>query len=180
MIAIREAILNALSHRDYSFYSEEKPITIRMFEDRMEIANPGGLYGRLRLDELGHKQPDTRNPQLVSALEILDIAENRYSGIPTMRRAMQEMGLREPEFISSRETFSVTFYKERKDEKENPLIRFCSTPRTRNEIADFLGLKSVSFAISRYIEPLIMAGSIRMTRPDKPGSRYQKYYAPKE
>ena len=180
VIAIREAILNALSHRDYSFYSEEKPITIRMFEDRMEIANPGGLYGRLRLDELGHKQPDTRNPQLVSALEILDIAENRYSGIPTMRRAMQEMGLREPEFISSRETFSVTFYKERKDEKENPLIRFCSTPRTRNEIADFLGLKSVSFAISRYIEPLIMAGSIRMTRPDKPGSRYQKYYAPKE
>ncbi len=37
------------------------PIQIIMFEDRMEIRNQGGLYGRIRVDQLGKVQPDTRN-----------------------------------------------------------------------------------------------------------------------
>lgn len=40
--AIREAILNALVHRDYSIHTEGMPIQLIMFEDRVEIRNPGG------------------------------------------------------------------------------------------------------------------------------------------
>lgn len=51
MAAIREAVLNALVHnRDYSIHTEGMPIQILMFDDRMEIRNPGGIYGRIRID----------------------------------------------------------------------------------------------------------------------------------
>ena len=42
--ALREAVLNALVHRDYSTHTENMPIQLIMFYDRVEIRNPGGLY----------------------------------------------------------------------------------------------------------------------------------------
>lgn len=77
VIAVREAVLNALVHRDYSFHTEGMPIQLVMYSDRMEITNPGGLYGRLTVDQLGQEQPDTRNPALVTAMETL--GKNRES-----------------------------------------------------------------------------------------------------
>ena len=102
MAAVREAVLNALVHRDYSMHTEGMPVQILMFEDRMEIHNPGGLYGRLRLNQLGRLQPDTRNPVLAAALEVLGITENRYSGIPTIRREFARYGMEAPEFTDVR------------------------------------------------------------------------------
>ena len=55
--AVREAIINALVHRDYSIHTEGMPIQLIMFEDRIEIHNPGGLYGRITIDQLGKIQP---------------------------------------------------------------------------------------------------------------------------
>ena len=130
--AVREAILNTLIHRDYSFHTEGMPIQILMYPDRIEIKNPGGLYGRLKIDELGKKQPDTRNPVLVTAVEVLGLTENRYSGIPTIRRAMKEAGLKEPIFADERGEFAVTLYnevlpyKEQQNTKKNyPTDSFC-------------------------------------------------------
>ena len=57
MDAVREVVLNALVHRDYSRYTENMPIQLTMFSDRMEVHSPGGLYGRLTLDQLGKVQP---------------------------------------------------------------------------------------------------------------------------
>ena len=108
--AVREAVLNALVHRDYSMHTEGMPIQIRMYEDRLEIHSPGGIYGRFRVDQLGKLQPDTRNSVLAAALEMLGVTENRYSGIPTMRRELREYGLREPEFTDNRNEFRVCFY----------------------------------------------------------------------
>lgn len=53
VVAVRELILNALVHRDYSTHTDYTPVTIRMFSNRIEIENPGGLYGRMPLDKLG-------------------------------------------------------------------------------------------------------------------------------
>ena len=47
--AIREAILNALVHRDYSIHTQGMPIQLIMYEDRIEIRNPGGIYGRIKI-----------------------------------------------------------------------------------------------------------------------------------
>ena len=104
----------------------------------MEIRNPGGLYGRIRVDQLGKVQPDTRNPVLAAALEVLGITENRYSGIPTIKKEMKKYNLREPEFLDERGNFVVKFYKEMiqneveeiVDEEISNLLIFCRTPRT--------------------------------------------------
>jgi len=182
--AIREAILNALVHRDYSIHTEGMPIQIIMFEDRIEIKNPGGIYGRIKIDQLGKVQPDTRNPVLASELEVLKITENRYSGIPTIRRTMYEYNLQEPEFAEERGSFVVRLYKLEVDKKNdanvetaNDLVLFCRTPRTRKEICDYLGLSSVTYAIQTHVMPLVEIGKIKMSNPDKPKSPKQLFYS---
>ncbi len=182
--AVREAIINALVHRDYSVHTEGMPVQIIMYEDRMEIRNPGGIYGRMKVDQLGKMQPDTRNPVLALALETLRITENRYSGIPTIRREMEKYHLREPEFSDERGSFTVTFYKagnigkpEPETEDFNNLLIFCKTPRTRKEICDYLGLSSITYAIQTHVMPLVESGRMKMTNPDKPKSPKQLYYS---
>lgn len=182
--AIREAILNALVHRDYSIHTEGMPIQLIMFEDRIEIRNPGGIYGRIKVDQLGKVQPDTRNPVIASELEVLKITENRYSGIPTIRRTMHEYNLRQPEFLDERGSFVVKLYKYKEENnsvlleeiENNDLILFCKTPRTRKEICDYLGLNSVTYAIQAHVMPLVERGLIKMSIPDKPKSPKQLFY----
>lgn len=185
IVAIREAIINALVHRDYSIHTEGMPIQLILFEDRLEIKNPGGLYGRIRIDQLGKVQPDTRNPVIASELEVLKVTENRYSGIPTIRRTMQEYGLKKPEFSDERGSFVVKFYKtgeitvndQSKNAENHELVQFCKTPRSRAEICEFLGLNSVTYAIQTYVVPLVEQGMIKMSIPDKPKSPKQLYYS---
>ena len=183
--AIREAILNALVHRDYSIHTEGMPIQLIMFEDRIEIRNPGGIYGRIRIDQLGKVQPDTRNPVLASELEVLKITENRYSGIPTMRKEMQSYNLPQPEFLDERGSFIIKMYKfgeenstaEIENVEDKELILYCKTPRTRKEICDYLGLSSVTYAIQTHVMPLVECGLIKMSIPDKPKSPKQLFYS---
>ena len=189
VIAVREAVLNALVHRDYSFHTEGKPIQLVMYSDRMEIINPGGLYGRLTVDQLGQAQPDTRNPALVTAMETLGKTENRYSGIPTIRYAMKESSLPAPLFIDTRGTFKVILYNNTEEfavpqtadkrassiSDEKGLLEFCRTPRSRSEIVDYLAIASKQYALRRYLDPLVHAGAIRMTKPDVPRSKDQQY-----
>ena len=183
--ALREAILNALVHRDYSVHTEGMPIQITMYEDRIEIRNPGGLYGRIKIDQLGKVQPDTRNPIIATELEVLKVTENRYSGIPTIRRAMHEYGLPQPEFLDERGSFIVKLYRCREStlsiqneiSKNNDLILFCKIPRTRKEICEFLGLSSVTYAIQTHVMPLVKQGLIKLSIPDKPKSPKQLYYS---
>ena len=107
--ALREAILNAVIHRDYSIHTEGTPVQLDFFTNRLEIHSPGCLYGRMSVDQLGTARPDLRNPALAVMAETLTAAEHRYSGIPTMRRAMNEHGLPEPKFENRRNEFVVTF-----------------------------------------------------------------------
>lgn len=186
--AIREAVLNALIHRDYSIYTEGTPIQIDFFSDRLEIHSPGSLYGRMSVEDLGFAHPDARNPVLAVMTESLTDAEHRYSGIPTMRRTMQEAGLPAPVFINRQNEFVVVLYNH-PAEPENPvitshtadktasLLQFCRTPRTRKEIADFLGIGTVYHANKRYIQPLVEQGKLKLGIPDKPSSRKQTYTA---
>lgn len=190
MDAVREAILNALVHRDYSMHTEGMPIQLVMYTDRIEVTNPGGLYGRLTIDQLGNAQPDTRNPVLVTAMETLGKTENRYPGIPTIRFAMENRGLPAPVFLDQRSEFSAILYNGEKAaiesnagvaaEKENVqdekgLLEFCRTPRTRSEIIEYLDIASGQYALRRYLDPLVESGAIQLTLPDKPRSPKQQY-----
>ena len=183
LLAIREAILNTLVHRDYSIHTENQPIQITMYYDRIEIHNPGGLYGRISIDQLGKIQPGTRNPVLATALETMHITENRYSGIPAIRRSMEKSGLGKPVFSDNRGAFTVILnnnnsaYGESTSETvtEKQLLQFLNEPRSRQEIAHFLGLSTTAYAMKTYIQPLIDKGRVRMTEPDNPRSHSQKF-----
>ena len=176
--AIREAVLNALIHRDYSHLTEGTPVQINFFSDRLEIHSPGSLYGRMTVEQLGHARPDLRNPALAVMTEVLVGAENRYSGIPTIRREMAAHNLPEPVFENRRNEFVVTLYnqvQEKPVQSAETLLDFCNEPRSRKEIAAFLGLKTASYATERYIRPMLEEGKLEMTIPDKPKSTRQKY-----
>ena len=192
-VAVREAILNALVHRDYSIHTEGMPIQLLLFEDRLEIKSPGGLYGRIRIDQLGKVQPDTRNPVLAVALELLSATENRYSGIPTIHRELERAHMPPPEFQDRRGSFVVCFRHSIEDgtsnldeivsasgipgDVEQGLLQFCAVPRSRKEIAAYLGLNSVPYAIKAHVIPLVEQGLIRLSLPDKPRSPKQRYTA---
>ena len=97
-------------HRDYGPYCNGTPIRLVMFSDRLECWNPGGVYGGQSTNDLGYANMPTRNPTLVSILEIEKIAENRHSGIPVIRDEARTHGVRQPEFIDQRGSFLVRFF----------------------------------------------------------------------
>lgn len=179
LTAIREAITNALVHRDYSIHTEGMPVRLEMYKDRLEIINAGGLYGPINISDLGRIHADTRNKNLVTILETLHKVENRYSGIPTIIKEMREANLPKPLFISEKGLFKVVLYNGVNQNEiptnslDEKIINFCKTERTKKEVADFLG-KTQYWTVKNYIEPLIAKGKLRYTIEDKPKSKLQK------
>jgi len=115
--ALREAIVNALVHRDLSSYARGTPVQIQMFPDRLVIVNPGGLFGPVTLDSLGVSGVSAaRNATLMRLLEDTPgpdgappVCENRGSGIGAMISALRKAGLEPPHFDDRLATFGVTF-----------------------------------------------------------------------
>lgn len=185
--AVREIILNSLLHRDYSIYTENEPIRIIIYDNRMEITNPGGLYGRLSLEKLGQERSDVRNPFMASILETLEIVENRYTGIPTIYVEMKKAGLPEPKFESERGTFKVTLYNKSIDQTKgdsfiDEITDFCLTPRSKEEIAKHFGYDEShpTYFIKTYIKPLIEKEILAYSLPIKTKSKKQKIYTIKK
>ena len=179
-VAVREMIANALVHRDYGSYAIGTPVRLVVYSNRIECVNPGGIFGGNTVEALGRESLPTRNPTLISLLEITHDVENRHSGIPAMRDAMRAAGLREPEFAERRSTFMCTLYggrAEKSDEvvsDEERILEFCREPRSREEIAEELGIQ-VETARRTRILPLVRAGKLALTMPDVPRSKFQRY-----
>ncbi len=180
--AVREAVLNALVHRDYSIHTENVPIRIEMYRDRMEIISCGGLYGKITIDSLGKVRPETRNAALANMLELLDVTENRYSGIPTIRAEFRDAGLPAPIFSVRHGEFTVVFknniYQAEGAKKhgnmQDDILSFCDIPRTRAELIEFTGM-SRYYTMSAIVQPLIDEGKLKLTIPEKPKSPKQKF-----
>ncbi|MGH2534633.1 MAG: ATP-binding protein [Thermomicrobiales bacterium] len=107
-VAIREAVVNAVAHRDYNPYLRGSYIQIRLFADRLEIQSPGGLFGGVTVETIEQEQ-STRNARLIRLMEDLGLVENRGSGIRAMIRAMRQANLEPPRFEDAGTSFCVTF-----------------------------------------------------------------------
>jgi ATP-dependent DNA helicase RecG len=114
--ALREALVNALAHRDYSPLARGTPVQVRIYPDRMEIENAGGLFGAVTVERLG--EPGllaTRNAHLMRLLEDLpdedgrSVCENRGTGIAAMLEALRAAGMEPPKFDDRRTTFRLAF-----------------------------------------------------------------------
>jgi len=95
---IREAIVNAVAHRDYE--DAARPVYVKVFHDRVEILNPGNLMRPLTIAKLrhGNYEPSSRNPTLAQYLSQMNLMEQRGSGIRRMHAAMLDYGLDVPEY----------------------------------------------------------------------------------
>jgi ATP-dependent DNA helicase RecG len=115
-VAIREAVVNALVHRDLSVGARGTQVQIEMYPDRLVIRNPGGLYGPVGIDDLGLAGISaSRNRALLKILSDTpadhrqSVCENVGSGIFTMRRALADAGMEPPEFRDNVATFEAAF-----------------------------------------------------------------------
>lgn len=117
--ALREAVVNALLHRDYSPGAQGTQVQIEMYSDRLVIRSPGGLYGSVTAEDLGAEGVSASRNSFLAML-VMDVqmpgsdrvvAENRGSGIPTMVAALRRAGMTVPVFSDRISSFSVTFPK---------------------------------------------------------------------
>lgn len=180
--AIREAVLNALIHRDYSTYSESVPVRVEIYSDRLVVANNGGLYGAVPLSALGRMNIGKRNAFLVDTLEALHKTENRNSGIATMQAECRLSGIPDPLFCEVHGEFRVVFRncmpadkvvydRSRSDET---ILAYCEIPRTREELAAFTGLNQV-YVMSTLVRPLLISRKLLRTDPQSPKSPFQRF-----
>ena len=113
--AVREALINAVAHRDYRINGRR--IEIRMYTDRLEVISPGGLPGYITLDNLVEEH-FSRNPRVVNGLYQWGYIEELGLGIDRMIEEMVKAGHPPPRFRATPFSFTVTLVKG----KERPAI----------------------------------------------------------
>ena len=193
-----KTIANALIHGDYSSLTENAYISVYMYQDRIEIINPGALYGMNRIEKLGTATiMESRNPNIVRILEEKGaVIENRHSGIPTMKREMEEYGLPEPEFYEERGSFKVIFRnnianksdsqsdtqsgtqsdtQNKLSETERIVLEMCIIPKTAEEIRKEIDKSSKSYVARKIIKPLVEKGLLDYTNKNSINAKNQKY-----
>ncbi len=106
-VALREAVINAVVHADYS--QKGSPIRIAIFDDRVEIENPGLLPFGLTVDEIRSGVSKLRNRVIGRVFHELGLIEQWGSGIQRMTRSCEELGLQRPELEEIGTHFRVVF-----------------------------------------------------------------------
>lgn len=115
-VALREAIANALLHRKYWIPGAVK---IALYDDRLEIFNPGNFPGLVDLNNLGDGTTYLRNPTLARIARQFGIIEKLGTGIKLIIESCKKAGIKKPEFIESADSVKVVFYFLPDEEKFN-------------------------------------------------------------
>lgn len=171
----KESIINALSHRDY--YDKGSVTNIEVFNNRVEISNPGGLVSAIPEAEFG-KRSHSRNPLIFGLFARMHLVEQVGSGIGRIRELMKEAALPEPVF-QKEGIFTVTLSRadifpgqppQKSSVKSSvKIIAFISQNRriTIPELAEKLGV--TTRAIEKQIANLKKEGKLERQGPDKGG-----------
>jgi ATP-dependent DNA helicase RecG len=112
--AVREALVNAVAHRDYSVRGEG--IRVSLFSDRLEVYSPGRLPGHVTLENLVAER-FSRNESLVQVLADFGLIERLGYGIDRMLRQMEDAGLPPPTFRETAAGFLVSFVGQQSEER---------------------------------------------------------------
>ena len=185
--AIEEALVNALIHRDYLQLGAE--VHIDMYDDRIEISNPGGMLEGKPIQERNPRQvpSKTRNPIIADMFDRMNYMERRGSGF---KKILDEYENQEnyteamrPEFYSDEGDFRLVMrnlgYTTQVTTQvtTQDILDYCSSPKSKKEICDHFGYKSIKHFTIKYLRPLVDSEKLAMTIPDKPNSKNQKYYS---
>ena len=129
LVAIREALLNALIHRDY--FDNNSDIQIKIFDDHIWFYNPGDLYGGLTIEQLksNHHPSKARNSLIMDVIYRAGYVEQFGTGIKRMAQACINQGLPVPNFELSNSGFVLQIDKEYNNinERQKKAIRYITS-----------------------------------------------------
>ena len=188
--ALKEAVINAMVHSDYTLSTT--PI-IELYSDRIEITSGGGLPQGLSQEEFLEGVTAPRNKELIRVFKDVDLIENIGSGVLRILNVYDKSCFKFMEHF-----LRVSFkYKEnpfkyddtaktkssklgsKKSSKlavsEQQILELCKTEKSLKEITEHFGYKDVYKFKNNYINKLLEENKLKMTIPDKPKSRNQKY-----
>ena len=170
MEAVREVVLNAIIHRDYTSSSDS---IVKIFDDRIEVYNPGRLPSGLTVEKLlkSDYRSSIRNRKLADMFKEAGLVEKYGSGIRRIVEGFKAYGLPAPKFQEISDGFMVTMMKIPSEEtSEETSARIFTAIKANNlitarKIADILGISSR--AIEMRIAKLKQEGRLRRIGPTK-------------
>ena len=167
--ALKEAVINAIVHNDYSYGNS--PI-IELYSDRIEITSAGGLPQEVSQEELIENIGS-------GVLRILDAYDKScFKFMEHFLRVSFNYKENPFEYEDTAKTKSSKLGSKKSSKlavSEEQILQLCKTEKSLKEIAQHFGYKDVYKFKNNYINKLIEQDKLQMTIPDKPKSRNQKY-----
>jgi ATP-dependent DNA helicase RecG len=193
--AIREAVTNAVVHRDYSIRGSD--IKVAIFDDMLEITSPGPLPDTLAPEALGTGRSEIRNRVLAPIFKELGLIEAWGTGIRRMRAELESYPEVELVLQEVTQAFQVQFARKKAHEAqkaqgeaqeahveaqvdlsaiERQVLSTCEwEPAGSNDLLDAVGYETRTGNFKNSLSKLIDLGLVEMTIPDKPRSSKQRY-----
>ncbi|MBN2729330.1 MAG: putative DNA binding domain-containing protein [Bacteroidales bacterium] len=179
-VALREAIINAIIHNDYT---REVPPKFEIFSDRLEITSYGGLFDGMTQEDFFDGLSLPRNKELMRVYKDLGMVEQLGSGVPRILQAYSKdcfkfsenylrMTFLASEKLSTQVTTHVTTQVTTQVEE---LIKIFTGEHTRQDLQAKLNLANRENFRKNYLQSALDEGLIELTIPDKPKSSKQKY-----
>lgn len=179
--AIREAIVNAITHRNYM---DNSCVQVCVYDDRVEITSPGMLFGGLTLEMIMSGSSKIRNTGIAEIFSRMRIVEGWGTGIQRMLDGCEEYNIQPPRFTEIGDSFRVEFFRNRTNVQENVHVNvqektimskkklifdlIAENPEISNrEISEILDCSSKT--VYRYIRELKSEGTIERIGSDKQG-----------
>lgn len=199
---IRELMMNAVMHRRYQ---TNTPTKLYQYRDRLEITNPGGLYGNANADNFPTVN-DYRNPVIAEAMKVLGYVNKYNRGIARVNQELEENGNGKAGFKVEKITVFEAIVKiaakidEQVDEQakrklvtdnnrntfvqwsklltdeSKQILSIASAPISKNNIFSKLDITRQTKNSRKYMQPLIKLGLLDTTIKDKVTSPNQQYY----
>lgn len=185
---LREAVINALVHADYS--QRGAPIRIAFFDDRIEIENPGILLPGITVEDMRQGVSKIRNHVIARVFRELNLIEQWGSGVRRIFKEAQELGLPEPQIVEVgmrvrvvvrlAEAVPARQVTEQVGEQvTEQVVRFLKClkngPLSARDAMQCLQLRHRPTFLYDYLQPALNAGLVEMTQPNSPKSPTQKY-----
>ncbi len=196
--ASREAMANAICHRDYT--SPSGAIAIAMYDDHLEVINPGSFHFGVTPDHLMRPHISKPwNPIIAEVFYRAGVTEQWGTGTLNIIEWCKENKNPQPSWEEQTGSVIITFLpstsfleeaggaliaKEdhmtgqvtRQVTGQVKILEFCEQPRTAKEIMKLLGLKNRESFYKNHLKPLIQKKLLLLTIPEKPQSRLQQYF----
>lgn len=185
-LALREIIANALIHQDFTV-TGSRP-TISIFDDRIEIVNPGALLPSKSVERIIGTHPESRNEKLANAFRLYNICEQRGSGLTRAGLAIELFGLPPIKFEEESNHFKVTLFAPKRFSKmsaaerldacyQHALLKYVSSERMTNKsLRERLKMPEKQRSmVSRLIQEAVDHGVIAPANPASTSRKFTEY-----